>query len=162
MQSVSKLAQQRWTGHVTRMLDERLSKRFSMENCKKESAHKVAKRNATKTPLKPRLGISIFKLSPWNGLHRIEQRQSGVASLTREPHTLNQRGSANLKESVKKVKKKPRDHHQPRHCPNCNRLFKLKLAYTAINEHTIAHEHLIFRILEGLSPYLETNNHSHN
>ena len=30
-------------------------RKFSMENCKKESAHKVAKRNATKTPLKPRL-----------------------------------------------------------------------------------------------------------
>ena len=27
-------------------------RKFSMENCKKESAHKVAKRNATKTPLK--------------------------------------------------------------------------------------------------------------
>ena len=34
-------------------------RKFSMENCKKESAHKVAKRNATKTPLKPRLRISI-------------------------------------------------------------------------------------------------------
>ena len=30
---------------------------------KKESVHKVAKRNATKTPLKPRLRISIFQLS---------------------------------------------------------------------------------------------------
>ena len=28
-------------------------RKFSMENCKKESAHKVAKRNATTTPLKP-------------------------------------------------------------------------------------------------------------
>ena len=27
-------------------------RKFSMENCVKESAHKVAKRNATKTPLK--------------------------------------------------------------------------------------------------------------
>ena len=29
-------------------------RKISMENCKKESDHKVAKRNATKTPLKPR------------------------------------------------------------------------------------------------------------
>ena len=60
MQSVHtllKLAQLRWTGHVTIMSDERLPKKFSMENCKKESAHKVAKRNATKTPLKSRLGF---------------------------------------------------------------------------------------------------------
>ena len=57
MQSVFtllKLAQLRWTGHVTRMPDERLPRKVSMENCKKESAHKVAKRNDTKTPLKPR------------------------------------------------------------------------------------------------------------
>ena len=45
-------------------------RKFSTENCKKESAHKVAKRNATKTPLKPRLGISIFQLSPGNRLLR--------------------------------------------------------------------------------------------
>ena len=48
-------------------------RKFSMENCKKESAHKVAKRNATKTPLKPRLRISIFQLIPGNRLLRIEQ-----------------------------------------------------------------------------------------
>ena len=34
-------------------------RKFSMEKCKKESTHKVAKRNATKTPLKPRLRINI-------------------------------------------------------------------------------------------------------
>ena len=48
-------------------------RKFSMENCKKESAHKMAKRNATKTPLKPRLRMSIFQLSPGNRLLRIEQ-----------------------------------------------------------------------------------------
>ena len=62
---------------------------FSMENCRKESANKVAKRNATKTPLKPRLRISIFQLSPGNRLHRIEQ--SGGASSRKEPHNVNQR-----------------------------------------------------------------------
>ena len=81
-----KLAQLRWTCHVTRMPNERLPRKFSMENCKKESAHKVAKRNATKTPLKPRLRISIFHLSPGNRLPRIEQ--SGVASSTKVPPTL--------------------------------------------------------------------------
>ena len=124
-------------------------RKFSMENCRKESAHKVAKRNATKTPLKPRLRISIYQLSPGNRLHRIEQ--TVVASSTKEPHTLNQRESVKLKESVEKGKQKPSIHHQTRHSPNAHALFatdslELKLAYTAINKHTITHEHLIFRI----------------
>ena len=124
-------------------------RKFSMETCRKESAHNVAKRNATKTPLKPRLRISIFQLSPGNWLYRIEQ--SGVASSTKEPHNLNQRESMKLKDSVKNGKQEPRIHHQTRHSPNSHALFatdslELKLAYTAINEHTITHKHLIFRI----------------
>ena len=76
--SLLKLAQLRWPGHVTIMPDERLPKKFSMENFKKESA--------TKTPLKHRLRISTFQLSPGNRMHRIEQ--SGVASSKKELHSL--------------------------------------------------------------------------
>ena len=99
----------------------------------------VAKRNATKTPLKPRLRISIFQLSPGNRLLRIEQ--SGVDSSTKVPPNLKQRESVKLKGSVKKGKQEPRDHHQAQHSPNSLDLFatdslELKLAYTAINEHT--------------------------
>ena len=124
-------------------------RKFSMENCKKESAHKVAKRNATKTHLKPRLRISLFQLSPWNRLLRIEQ--SCVASSTKVPPNLKQRESLKLKESVKKGKLEPRDHHQTRHSSNTLAIFatdslELKLAYTAINEHTNTHKRLIFRI----------------
>ena len=81
-----------------------------MESCRKESAHKVAKGNATKTPLKPRFRISVFHLSPGNRLLRIEQ--CGVASLTKELYNLNQRESVKLKGSVKKGKQEPRDQHQ--------------------------------------------------
>ena len=91
-----------------------------MENCKKESAHKVAKRNGTKTPLKPRLRISIFQLSPGNRLLRIEQ--SGVASSTKVPPNLKQRESVKLKGSVWKGKQEPMD-HQTQHSPNSLALF---------------------------------------
>ena len=124
-------------------------RKFSMENCKKENAHKVAKRNTTKTHLKPRLRISIFQLNLGNWLLRIEQ--SGVASSTKVPTYLKQRESVKLKGSVKKGKQEPRDHHQTQHSPNSLALFatdslELKLAYTAINEHTNTHKRLIFRI----------------
>ena len=84
-------------------------RKFSMENCKKESAHKVAKRNPTKTPLNPRLRISIFQLTPGNRLLRVEQ--SGVASSTKVPPNLKQRESVKLKGSVKKGKQEPRDQY---------------------------------------------------
>ena len=75
MQSVHtllKLAQLNGLAMSQECLMSGCQRKFSMENCKKESAHKVAKRNATKTPLKPRLRISIFQLSPGNRLLRIE------------------------------------------------------------------------------------------
>ena len=123
-------------------------RKFSMENCKKRGAHKVAKRNAKKTPLKPRLRISKLQLSPGNRLLKIEQ--SGVASSTKLPPNLKQRESVMLKGSVKKGKQEPRNHHQIQHSPNSLALYatdslELKLAYTAINEHTNTHKHLIFR-----------------
>ena len=146
-----KLAQLRWTGHVMSQecLMSGCQRKFSMESCKKESAHKVAKRNSTKTPLKPRLRISIFELSPGNRLLTIEQ--SGVASSTKVPPNLKQRESVKLKGSVKKGRQEPRDHHQTRHSPNSLAIFatdslELKLAYTAINKHTNTHKRLIFRI----------------
>ena len=116
-------------------------RKFSMENCKKKRAHKVAKRNITKTSLKPRLRISIFQLSPRNRLLRI--KQSDVASSIKVPPNLKQRESVKLKGSVKKGKQEPRDHHQTQHSPNSLALFatdrlELKLAYTAINVHTNA------------------------
>ena len=122
---------------------------FSMENCKKESAHKLAKRNATKTPFKLHLRISIFQLSPGNRLLRIEQ--SGVASSTKVPPYLKQREYVKLKGSVKKGKQEQRDHHQTQQSPNSLALFatdslELKLAYTTTNEHTNTHKRLIFRI----------------
>ena len=93
--------------------------------------------------------ISIFQMSPGNRLLRIEQ--SGIASSTKVPPNLKQRESVKLQGSVKKGKQEPRDHHQTQHSPNSLALFatdslELKLAYTAINEHTNSHKHLIFRI----------------
>ena len=104
---------------------------------------------AKKTSLKPRLRISIFQLSPGNRLLRVEQ--SDVASSTKVPPNLKQRESVKLKGSVKKGKQEPSDHHQTRYSPNSLSLYatdslQLKLAYTAINEHTNTHKRLIFSI----------------
>ena len=151
MQSVhtlSKLAQLRWTGHVTRMPDERQPKKVLYGELQGGKRSQGGQKNATKTPLKPRLRISIYQLSPGNRLLRIQQ--SGVASSTKVPPNLKQRESVKMKGSVKKGKQVPRDHHQTRHSPNSLALFatdslEQKLAYIAINEHTNTHKRLIFR-----------------
>ena len=116
-----KLAQLRWTGHVTRMPDERLPKKVLYGELQEGKRSHVAKRNATKTPLKPRLRISIFQLSPGNRLLRIEQ--SGAASSTKVPPNLKKRESVKLKGSVKKGKQEPKNHHQSQHSPNSLALF---------------------------------------
>ena len=120
-------------------------RKFSMENCKKESAHKVVKINAAKTPLKPRLRISIFQLSPgdrtmWRclinkGTSQFEAKRICEAEKKR-------------KERKARAKVPSSDSEQPEFtCSICNRQFiELKLAYTAINEHTNTHKRLIFRI----------------
>ena len=123
-------------------------RKFSMENCKKKSAQKVAQRNTTKTHLKPRLRISIFQLSPGNRLLRIEQ--SGVAPSTKVPPKFEAKRICEAERKRKERRARARDHHQTQHSPNSLALFEtdsleLKLAYTATNEHTNTHKRLIFR-----------------
>ena len=83
----------------------------SIEDFRKESTLKVAKRYATKTPLKPHLGISIIQLSRVNRLHRI--KQIGNASSTKELLSMKQRESE-LREYTKNGKQEPRDLKQTR------------------------------------------------
>ena len=52
--------------------------------------------------------------------------------------------------TLKKGKQEPKNHHLSQHSPNSHALFatdslELKLAYTAINEHTNTHKRLILR-----------------
>ena len=119
-------------------------RKFSIENCKKESAHKVAKRNATKTSLKPRLRISIFQLSPGNRLLRIEQ--SGVASSTKVPPNLKQFEAKRICEAIRKRKERKARAKGPSSdsaqteftCSICNRQFRAKIG---LYGHQRTHKH---------------------
>ena len=114
-------------------------RKFSMENCKKESAHKAAKRNAIKTPLKPRLRISIFQLSPGNRLLRIEQ--SSVPSSNKDAFQFEAKRICEAERKGKERKARATgpssDSAQSKFtCSIATVSLELNLAYTAINEHT--------------------------
>ena len=122
-----------------------------MENCKKESAHKVAKRNATKTPLKPRLRISISQLRPGNRLLRIEQRQwRCLINKGASQFEAKRICEAERKREERKARAKgpSSDSAQSKFtCSICNRQLRAKIGlYTAINEHTNTHKGPICRI----------------
>ena len=74
MHTLLKLAQLRWTGHVTR-----INGKLAMKShlFKWESAPNVARRNAIRITLKFLLRISTYIQSPENILHKIVQ--GGVA-----------------------------------------------------------------------------------
>ena len=56
-------------------------RKFSMQNFRKGSAHKVAKTNATKTPFKPHCRLSIFKLSSGNSNKVLKPHQKRSRSV---------------------------------------------------------------------------------
>ena len=93
MHTVLKLAQLRWTGHDKRMPDEQLPKKVFYKELEKESALKVARRNATKTPSKP-----TYQVVLGNRLHRSDQ--SGEVSSRKEQLSVKKRESVKLKESA--------------------------------------------------------------
>ena len=135
MQSVHtllKLAQLRWTGHVTRMPDEWLPKKVLYGELQegKRSQGGVAKRNATKTSLKPRLRILIFQLSPGNRLLRNEQ--SGVASSNKDAFQFEAKRICEAERKRKERKARATgpssDSAQSEFtCSICNRQYRVKL-----------------------------------
>ena len=119
MQSVHtlfKLTQLRWTGHVTRMPDERLPKTVLYGELQEGKCSQGGQKKRYNDTLK----ASLFQLSPGNRLLRSEQ--SGVASSTKVHTNLKKRESVKLKGSVKKGTQ-PRDNHQTQHSLNSLALF---------------------------------------
>ena len=152
MQSVHtllKLAQLRWTGHVKRMPYERLTKKVLYGELQEGKRSQGGQKKRYKDIHKASLKYFNIPTESWK-----QAAQDGTrwrCLINKGASQLKQRESVKLKGSVKKGKQEPRDQHQTQHSPNSFALYatdslELKLAYTAINEHTNTHKRLIFGI----------------
>ena len=150
MQSVHtllKLAQLRWTGHVTRMPDELLPKKVlygELQGKRSQGGQKKRYKDTLKASLKD----FNFPIESWE--QAAQDRTKWRCLINKGAPNLKERESVKLKGSVKKGKQEPKNHHQSQHSLNSHALFatdslELKLAYSAINEHTNTHKRLIFR-----------------
>ena len=112
MQSVHtflKLAQLRWTGHVTRMSEEHLSKKIIYGELEMGKRSHGGQEKRYKDTLKASLKDFNIQQSQGNKLHRTEQ--SGEASSVKVPVNMRQKESAKLSRNMHIAKPEPR-HHQ--------------------------------------------------
>ena len=142
MQSVHtllKLAQLRWTGHVTRMPDERLPKKVLYGELQEGKRSQGGQKKRYKDTLKASLKDFNIPIESW------EQ----VAQDRTMWRYLKKRESVKLKGSVKKGKQEPKNHHQSQHSPNAHALFEtdsLELNWLIQpSTNTQTHKHLLFR-----------------
>ena len=141
MQSVHillKLAQLRWTGHVTRMPDERLPEKVLYGELQEGKRSQGGQKKRYKDTLKASLKDFNILTESW---------EQAAQDRTKWRCLIN-KGASQFEEKricEAERKRKERKAQSEFTCSICNRQFKLKLGYTAINEHTNTHKRLILR-----------------
>ena len=147
MQSVHtllKLAQLRWTGHVTRMPDERLPKKILYGELQEGKRSQGGQKKRYKDTLKASLKDFNIPTESWE---QAAQDRIKWCCLINKGAT--QFEAKRICEAERKARAKGPSSDSTQcefTCSICNRQFRAKLAYTAINEHTNTHKRLIFRI----------------
>ena len=116
-------------------------RKFSMENCKKESTHKVAKRNATKDTLKASLKDFNIPIESWEqvsqgrtkwrclinkGASQFEEKRIFEAEMKREERKARAKEPSSVSAQSELT------------CSNCNRQFRAKIG---LYSHQRTHKH---------------------
>ena len=144
MQSIHtlvKLAQLRWTGHVTRMPDERLQTKILYGELQVGNDPMVVKRSDTRTPSKPPLKLQ----------HTVGKDCTGSSKAARLLVNTKQKESARLSRNVRS-KKPELKHHQQSFLPQTSLVLsatgslELRLVSLAILEYTNHYENTPIQI----------------
>ena len=130
------------------MPDERLPKKVLYGELQEGKRSQGGQKKRYKDALKASLKDFNIPIESWE--QAAQDRTKWRCLINKGASQFEKRESVKLKGSVKKGKQEPKNHHQSQHSPNSHALFatdslELKLAYTAINEHTNTHKRLIFR-----------------
>ena len=150
MQSVHtllKLAQLRRNGHVTRMPDERLSKKVLYGELQEGKRSQGGQKKHYKDTLKALLKNFNIPTESWE--QAAQDRTKWRCLIIKGASQSEAKGICEAER--KRKERKARAKGPSSDCPNSLALFaidslELKLAYTAINEHTNTHKRLIFRM----------------
>ena len=133
MQSVHtllKLAQLRWTGPVTRMPDERLPKKPSMENYKLENAPMVDQKKRYKDTLKASLKDFNIPTESWEQIAQDQTKWRGLIRRGSDENGAKRISEAEQKLALQKARAKasPTDRSSSDlSCAICNRQFIAKI-----------------------------------
>ena len=136
------------------MPDERLPKKVLYRELQEGKRSQSSRRKRYKDTLKDSLKDFNIPTESWE--QAAQDRTKWRCLINKGASQFESKRICEAERKRKKEKQEPRDHHQTRHSPNSLALFatdslELKLAYSAINEHTNTHKRLIFRIEDGLS-----------
>ena len=152
MQSVHtllNLAQLRWTGPVTRMPDERLPKTVFYGELQEGKRSQGGQKKRYKDTLKVSLKDFDIPTESWE--QAAEDRTQWRCLINKGAAQFEAKRICEAERKRKELKAIANDSSSDSAQSNSHVLFateslELKLAYTAINEHTITHAHLICRI----------------
>ena len=134
-----KLAQLRWTGHVTRMPDEWLPKKVLYGELQEGKRSRGGQKKCYKDTLKASLKDFNIPTESWE--QAAQDRTNWLASSTKVPSNLKQRESVKLKERKARAKGPSSfDSAQSEFtCSICNRQFRAKIG---LYSHQRTHKHI--------------------
>ena len=135
-------------GYIRERPDERLPKKVLYGELQEGKRSQGGQKKRYKDTRKASLKDFNIPIESWE--QAVQDRTKWRCLINKGAIEFEEKRICEAERNVKKGKQEPKNHHQSQHSPNSHALFatdslELKLAYTAIYEHTNTHKRLMFR-----------------